>query len=201
MLQVPYHSRIRVCFLIAILALCGVPAAWAHRIDAWAHAENGRLFVDVTASSGEAIPGALVELIDSAGTVVKKNRTNVDGRAEFELASLPAEVDVVATTDDGHRAETAFSRVDAVTAPTTATSHAAVHQRSPADRAALDRVGEVLVQHGAALSDIEHRLAEMERPRPGVSRESVVAGLGLIFGLTGLIAAVVALRRASGKDM
>ena len=59
----------------------------------------------------------------------------------------------------------------------------------------------LLVRQQATLDDIQAQLLKMNRPKSGVSRESIVAGLGFIFGLTGMITAVYALRRASGKDI
>lgn len=82
--------------------------------------------------------------------------------------------------------------------PTEAHSHAEDKIESGMDR--IEELNAQVARQQAALDDLRAQLLRMRASQSGVTVESVCAGLGLILGLTGLITACMALRRASGRE-
>lgn len=82
--------------------------------------------------------------------------------------------------------------------PTEAHSHVEDNIESGMDR--IEELNVQLARQQAALDELRAQLLRMRASQSGVTVESVCAGLGLILGLTGLITACMALRRASGRE-
>jgi len=197
----------------AILAVVFASSpALAHRVDVGAYVADGRVLVEACYSDGEAVREAAVEVTDPDGNVLIEGRTSAEGRYQFTLAAIPAHINVVVKTADGHRgAKTlpresllgllgaAQSEADASPMPSAVeppTSGAATSERDNLAeiKPTLAQLKAALVRHEVALHDLQQQLALLNKPRGGVSTDRVLAGVGLIVGLTGIAAYCLARR-------
>lgn len=211
-----------------MIVMATLPAAVAaHRIHVTATIDGEGIHAEVRDSFGKAIADAEIEVTDPEGASLAKGRTDAEGRFSFTLANVPAHVNIVAKTMDGHKASLTIERerlIGAVgrdagqpagDAPDHVHAHDHTHQHEhehPAEahsraedkiESGIDRIEELNAQvarQQAALDDLRAQLLRMRASQSGVTVESVCAGLGLILGLTGLITACVALRRGTGRE-
>ena len=181
---------------IPILLLTAAPAL-AHRLDVMAYVANGQILVEAHYSHGEPVPEAAIEVTDPDGNVLSRGQTDADGSYRFTLATIPAHINVVVKTNDGHRGsktlprETLQGLVNAADTPTTA----ATNTNTETDD--LAEIAMALRRHELALQDIQRQLARLNQNRTGVSADRILAGIGFIVGLTGVAAYCLARRPRS----
>jgi hypothetical protein len=173
--------------------------------------------INVTAKSADGHKAALTlsreQLTSKDNAVIKPKHEHVHEN-EQTPAQKPAAGDTKDSADHALPAPAPSSSPAPAAAPAPApvTPHAPAPSPAapPAPKAVpvaevtsepdeIDELHGLLAKQQAALDSLQAQLLQMSQPKPGVSRESVIAGLGLIFGLTGLIASCYALRRASRK--
>ena len=206
---------------LIVLTACS-SVALAHRIDVAAIVDHDGVHATVKDAYGVAISDANIEVTDPDGTVLAQGRTDADGRFTFTLETTPEHVNIVAKTTDGHRASLTLSREQLVhpnsvsiqaehehghehgvgvanenQAESTTSTHADTIASGMSE---IEILQALFVRQQAALDDIQEELLRINRSQSGIAPETAVAGLGFIFGLTGLITACYALRRASGRE-
>jgi nickel transport protein len=176
---------------ILLLLFASAPVL-AHRLDVEAHVVDGQVLVEALYSHGEPVPEAAVEVTDPDGNVLIEGQTDAKGTYRFTLTAIPAHINVVVKTNDGHRGSTTLPREDllglvsAADAPTTAAANTEVDD--------LAEITAALRRHELALQDIQQQLARLNRTNAGVSTDRVLAGIGFIVGLTGVAAYCLARR-------
>ncbi len=196
-----------------LVALTAAERVMAHRLDAWVHVIDNEIVVEAYFNDGEAAQNADVTVSDSDGKLLAKGKTDTAGKFTFTPARLPDRIEIVVNTGQGHRCTKTMTRKDLVALnnhpqmskneeprasarlafrhPTTTTSDAPA---TPGDDE-LTEIKQSLTSIQASLRNIRHELAKLNKPRTGVSFDSILAGVGFIFGLTGVAAYCLARRQ------
>lgn len=177
----------------ALLIAIASPVS-AHNVVASAWSMGDVVEGEIGFSSGElASPGTVVRVLAPDGAELGVTRVDADGLFRF-APSEPVPHRFVADLGSGHVAEVtlALDELPVELARAAATEEAAVAGGVAIDEAALERIVATAVQR--EMAPLKRELAAQ---REEASLESIVAGLGYIAGLFGLLFFVYA-RRARG---
>ena len=162
---------------VAAVGLLAVPqAAFAHRLNVFAFEEAGEVRVEVYSSRGVKAKGATVRVLGADDAELLSVKTDVAGTCRFARPA-PGALKIVAQTADGHRAEFLLERAGS---------------GSSAGDAGPDTPRSEIEQ-------LRAEIHELRKERREVSVRDVVAGLGLVFGLTALVAHMLG-RRARERN-
>jgi len=167
--------------LLAAAALLAAPqVALAHRLNVFAFEEGGQVHVETYFSRGAKARGATVSVYGSDGARLLSLTADPSGACTFAPPG-PGRLTLVAETSDGHRAEFVLERDGSA-----GRAEGAAKNDSPA---AVHR----------EIRQLRAEIRKLRKERTEVSARDVVAGLGLVFGLTALVAHLVG-RRSRERD-
>jgi hypothetical protein len=198
-------------FLSATMILVGLLAparASAHRIDVSVDLAGGKVIVAARYHDDTPVSDADVAVTDPEGSLLAEGTTDADGRFLFTVSTIPVHLNVVVETGDGHRGATTVSREElaglldgeehghaehesSASEPTPDDDSSANHDDLHEIEAALTRVE-------TELHEIAHELEHVRERDAGTSFDRVLAGVGFIFGLTGVAAYCLARRPTHG---
>lgn len=176
--------------VVAFATLCST--AWAHRINAFAWEEEGKVKVEVYFSSGAKAHGAQVKLFAADGTLIMTAQTDEQGECEFAAPSV-GPFRIVAETADGHSAECELKLAGSFS------DTGSGIERSPATPTAQNVQPQAFaLELVAAIDRLERSVnalrQEVDSLRHSVGVKDAVAGVGFILGLTGVSAFFLARR-------
>lgn len=181
--------------LTALVIFFTVSPALAHKIRVFAYQEGAYVVTESRFSGGRAAQGAEVTaMVDDQ--VISAGRTDTLGGYQFllpqKLTDAPANIDIVTTTGDGHKAHWTLLAEDIhapqVTQPAAPSNtpavasikHSTMHpMSSPLTEAAIRTIIQEELAKG--LAPINRELSE-KKP----SLQDILGGLGYIFGLLGI---------------
>lgn len=178
-----YTALVPICALF----LLGLTApAYAHRVNVFAHEDNGRVKVEAYFSSGAKAAHSDVLVYGPDAALLLQMKTDENGECSFTPAA-PEHLTIVVTTPDGHRSECTLQAAEVTTpgaqdAPPR--NNTGKNERHTADDDATPSVAALK----AELDITRAELRELQRARDRVSFRDVIAGLGFIFGATSLAA-------------
>lgn len=190
----------------AILAvLLTSSQALAHRLDVSVDVTQGKAVVEARYHDGVPAQEADVTVTDPDGNVLVEAKTDAEGTFQFTLAAIPAHVNVVVKTDDGHRGAVTVSREDlaglagAVEEPEHAghdssASEPWANEHSSADHDDLHEIEAALTRIETELHEIDRELEHLREHQAGANFDRGLAGVGFIVGLTGVAAYCLARR-------
>jgi len=188
-------SRVLPTLVLIAAALAPLPA-FAHRLNVFGFVEGTELKVEAYFSDGKAARKAEIKVYGADGALLAEGETDAKGECAFELPAASGDLKIVATSDALHRGEYTlkageYEGLVSSGAPVIVEPHAAeggndvpAPQRVGASE--VDEIRASLARIDATLSDVQRKMAELRKPRAGVSPESVMAGIGFIVGLTGI---------------
>ncbi len=79
-------------------------AAWAHKVNVFAYAEGGSVFVESYFPDGSPVVQGLVSVTDATGTKIFEGKTDDQGRAQFPAPAEKTDLTVEVNASMGHRA-------------------------------------------------------------------------------------------------
>lgn len=176
------------------LGLWALPAL-AHKVNLFAFAEGGQVYVQGYFSDGKRPKGGKVSVYGPDGQLLLEGRTNDQGEFTFPAPAV-SPVEIVLDAELGHTArmklDLAGERDQAPGDPNaglTADAGAAGSAGATVDRAAL----EALV-HRAVAKGVLPLAREVDALKSRVSTDRILAGIGAILALLGGVAFVQARR-------
>jgi len=168
------------CFLLLVLA----PHAYAHRLNVFASVENGRVKVEAYFSGGAKARNCGVLVYGAGGAERLKLKTDAAGEANFTPAKAE-NLTIVVETPDGHRGEYKMKAAE-LGASDIATGAVPSQAAEAPARGDDDEIANLR----AELAALRAQLRELRKAQQNISTRDVIAGLGLILGLTALAAFV-----------
>jgi len=179
--------------------------ALAHRLDVSVDVTEGKVVVEARYHDGVPAQEADVTVTDPDGNVLIEAKTNAEGTFQFTLAAIPAHVNVVVKTADGHRGAMTVSGKDlaglagAVEEPDRAghdssASEPWANEHSSADHDDLHEIEAALARIETELHEIDRELEHLREHHAGANFDRGLAGVGFIVGLTGVAAYCLARR-------
>ncbi len=179
---------------VAVL-LWGNPAH-AHRVIVFAWVEGDTVHTESTFSNGRTVHGGTIEVYDAAETLLLKGTTDDQGRFAFPVPA-GGDLKVVVQAGMGHTAQwiVGADETDRGSGPAAATSARTFADAGEQGASTTDAAGTSCVDARAVeqivRKALDNRFAAMEArlaaQQPSQWRD-VVAGLGYILGLVGLVA-------------
>jgi len=181
----------------ALIAAVLTPyVALAHRLNVFAYVEGTAVKVEAYFSDGAKARKAEVKVYGADEELLAEGKTGAKGEYTFELPANAGDLKIVVTSGAEHRGEYTLKAKDyeglaASGVPVIVQRDAAEDggEEPPAQEVStseLDEIRASLARIDAALRVMQRQVAELRRPRAGVSLESIMAGVGCIVGLTGI---------------
>lgn len=87
-------------------------AAWAHKVNVFAYAEGGTVFVESYFPDGSPVVQGTVTVTDPTGAKIFQGQTDKDGRAHFPAPSEKTDLTVEVNASMGHRAVVTLKKSD-----------------------------------------------------------------------------------------
>ncbi|BDD86471.1 hypothetical protein [Desulfofustis limnaeus] len=191
----------RLSLLLLFCFLAAAQPATAHKVNLFALVENGTINGTATFSGGRPAKQAQITVIDSnSGAVVREGRTDEHGAFSLPLpqqaAELQGDLVIVVSAGDGHRNEWTIT-VDEYLARTDRLDASALPPEQPplAEQTAsrsMTTVTDERLQHVVETA-VERQIAPLRRTLLETRDQrplwrDVVAGIGYIIGIFGIIA-------------
>lgn len=200
-----------VLFIWILLSVISSTTAYAHRVVVFAWIEGGMVYTQSKFPGGARVSGGEITVLDESGQVLLNGKTDGQGEFSFPLPILkaPSELKIVLNAGMGHQGHWTLTRDEvgramgmerqmddsAVAArpdtvarslpASTPETTAPVNMPCRLDEAELDRIVAAAVDR--KLSPVMDMLISI-REEAAIGLDDVIAGVGYIFGLTGLLA-------------
>ncbi len=94
--------RRTVRLLAVLLLLLGGSPAWAHKVNLFAYAEEGKVYTESYFSDGKKVIGGEIEVVDAAGNSLLTGKTDDKGLFAFPLAQKQT-LTITVDAGMGHR--------------------------------------------------------------------------------------------------
>ncbi len=88
--------------LICLVVCGGVAPAWAHKVNIFAYAEDGKVYTESYFADGQKVIGASIEVLDENGTKLLEGKTDDKGIFAFPLAQKQT-LTIVVNASMGHK--------------------------------------------------------------------------------------------------
>ena len=178
MLSESTQKRIRGLVIAVVFAALAAAPAFGHKVGVFALVNDGVIEGEAYSSGEDTLKNCIVTLLGPDGEKLGETRTQADGTFRFK-PTVCVEHMVVVDTGDGHRAEFRVS-ADELTGT-----------EPVVDQAQIEEV--------PTLDDIEHHIAhavareilplrrQIDQYERKTRLRDIVAGIGYIFGLAGVV--------------
>ncbi len=90
-------------FLVLLTALGSVPA-WAHKVNLFAYAEGGVIYVESYFPDGSPVVQGSLRVTDAKGALIFEGKTDQQGKAQFQAPSEKQDLNIELNASMGHRA-------------------------------------------------------------------------------------------------
>lgn len=184
-----FHEKIRIPAFALILLLLISPSAYAHRVYVFAWIEGEMVHTESYLGGKKRAADGKIQVFDLSGARLVEGRTNEKGEFSFQIPKRE-DLRIVLEAGMGHRAEYLL-RVSEVetpgdSSPKVRTGHQAMPQPPSVqiDRAEIREVVEEVLD--AKMEPVLKELVHMRKERGPGFRE-IMAGIGYIFGIMGLV--------------
>ncbi|NLI32212.1 MAG: carboxypeptidase regulatory-like domain-containing protein [Deltaproteobacteria bacterium] len=106
-------SRLAVCFAVAVFVCCGIVSnpALAHKVNLFAYAENGKIYVESYFPDGKPAEGGAVEVLDSQNQKVAEGVTDKEGKCTLPIPKKD-DLTIVINASMGHRSSFILKKSD-----------------------------------------------------------------------------------------
>jgi nickel transport protein len=176
-------TKIIVSFLVFSVS-CLLPAlSYAHKVNVYGYAEDGKVFVEGYFVDGSRTKNSLVEIFDAeTGEKLLEGKTDDKGTFSFKIPKLTS-LKLVLTASMGHKNDYTISREEVAEAMGGETTEAKEEKIVRAEE--LEKVVERVMER--ELKPIKNMLLQIQEvsARPGITE--VFGGIGYIIGLMGIV--------------
>jgi len=182
--------------LVLIAAALAPLPGFAHRLNVFGFVEGTAVKVEAYFSDGAKARKAEVKVYGADEELLAEGKTGAKGEYTFELPANAGDLKIVVTSGAEHRGEYTLKAKDyeglaASGVPVIVQRDAAEDggEEPPAQEVStseLDEIRASLARIDATMRIMQQQVAELRKPRAGVSLESIMAGVGFIVGLTGI---------------
>ncbi|MEJ5365293.1 MAG: hypothetical protein WHS86_09340 [Desulfosoma sp.] len=86
--------------------------AWAHKVNVFAYAEGGTVFVESYFPDGSPVVQGTVSVTDPKGAKIFEGTTDKEGRAQFPAPSEKTDLTIEVNASMGHRAVATLKKSD-----------------------------------------------------------------------------------------
>lgn len=87
-----------------VMTACVPLHAWAHKVNLFAYAEGGTVYVESYFPDGSPVVQGNLRVTDAKGTQVFEGTTDAQGKAHFPVPSEKADLTIELNASMGHRA-------------------------------------------------------------------------------------------------
>lgn len=100
--------------VVSALLLTGFSSAsaWAHKVNVFAYAEGGTVFVESYFPDGSPVVQGAVTVTDPKGAKIFEGKTDTQGRAQFPVPSEKTDLTIEVNASMGHRAVATLKKSD-----------------------------------------------------------------------------------------
>ncbi len=98
-------------FLVLLTALGSVPA-WAHKVNLFAYAEGGVIYVESYFPDGSPVVQGSLRVTDAKGAQIFEGKTDQQGKALFQAPSEKQDLTIELNASMGHRAVFRLKKTD-----------------------------------------------------------------------------------------
>ncbi|MEJ5347800.1 MAG: hypothetical protein WHS46_03820 [Desulfosoma sp.] len=99
------------CFLVMLTVLASVPA-WAHKVNLFAYAEGGVVYVESYFSDGSPVVQGSLRAMDAKGAQIFEGKTDQRGKAQFQAPPEKQDLTIELNASMGHRAVFTLKKTD-----------------------------------------------------------------------------------------
>ena len=185
-------------WIVVLLALAAslVPVpAHAHRLNVFTYVLDDEVRVEAYFRKGAKAQGAKVEVFDANDALLVEGQTDESGMFAFPVPETKGELRITVSTGDAHQGECTLALGDGGGSAAQGERPIGVDEAAGRSAGALRGVHEKLIAIEQRLVDIQRDLHEYESR---VSLDRVLAGIGFIVGLTGVVMFFLARRKTAG---
>ena len=176
--------------LLLLLIMCGATNALSHRVYLYAWVEGNTVYTESYFGSKKKVQGGLIEVYDLSGKKLLEGRTNAQGEFSFKVPQM-TDLRIEVEASMGHKAEYLL-KVEEL--PGVSESEAEPDKIEESKKASVSTVSvdaaqiRTIVERAldSRLKPIIWELVQIRKEKgPGLSE--IVAGIGYIFGLMGVV--------------
>jgi len=179
-----------ISFLICILTLGihNVPKAYAHKVNVFAYAEQGMVYVEGYFSDGRAVEGGIVTVYDSQKHKLVEGKTDKEGKFSFPIPKKD-NLTIVLNASMGHRntyilkkEELGEEEESVSTNPPTkevSSQESLSYNTISSLQNEIHRIAEEVVQ-------LRHEILDFRREMTKPSLQQIFSGIGYILGIMGI---------------
>lgn len=201
------NNRIFLLAILALFFLVNARTAHAHRVNLFAWQEGDAVNAQAYWANGKKASGASLQVLDQAGAVLFRGRTDSAGMCIFKVPG-PGKFRIVLNAGMGHRAETEIEctlpgsegKRD-FTSPAALSDHAAgavsaghvsafgdanSHETRSCQAVMCGSMKEMEFMLDGKLAPVMAQLAAIRERQSRIRPRDVIGGLGYIIGLAGL---------------
>ena len=84
------------------LVIGGSTTAWAHKVNIFAYAENGKVYTESYFADGQMVIGARIEVVDAGGNKLLEGTTDAKGLFAFPLERKQT-LEIIVNAGMGHK--------------------------------------------------------------------------------------------------
>jgi nickel transport protein len=188
-------NMLRITVLLTLAAAVLPTPAFAHRLNVFACVLDDQVEVEAYFRRGARAQGAKIEVFDASNVLLVEGQSDENGLFAFPVPEGKGELRIVVSTGDAHQGEYTLSLLDEA-----APDVAAEQPSEPGEVGGVSDEGFRVIR--AKLATVERNLVEVRRDlheyESRVSLDRVLAGVGFILGVTGVVTLFLARRKRAG---
>ena len=93
---------VRLLAATLLFVACSVAPAWAHKVNIFAYAENGKVYTESYFADGQKVVGGRIEVQDQGGRKLLEGQTDGKGLFAFPLAQKQT-LTIIVDAGMGHK--------------------------------------------------------------------------------------------------
>lgn len=206
MIKIKANTAVAALFLLCIV-LVAVDSASAHRVNVFAWVEGDTVHVESKFAGGKRVKAGKIIVMDPQGNELLRGITDDQGEFSFKVPTR-ADLKIVLVAGQGHQGEWTIRSAEMAESPaktaseTSAQKTVQAEQRKTVPKTSFDSKParpenvispeelEAIIETvlDRKLKPITRMMADIRQDNPSVGE--IVAGIGYIFGLVGIVAYV-----------
>ena len=111
-IRISVRKAVWAAVLVVLVTGFSSAAAWAHKVNVFAYAEGGTVFVESYFPDGSPVLQGAVTVTDPKGAKIFEGKTDAQGRAQFPAPSEKTDLTIEVNASMGHRAVATLKKSD-----------------------------------------------------------------------------------------